>query len=92
MSYNIQAAVDAKHNLIVATHTVNHNDLNALGTIAIEAKENLGVDNFTILVDKGYHSGREINQFINHNITTIVADPTPGTSKESVTQPDYFCF
>jgi hypothetical protein len=25
----------------------------------------------------------------NNNITTIVAHPTPGRSKESVTQPDY---
>jgi hypothetical protein len=32
----------------------------------------------------------EIAQCINNNITTIVAHPTPGTSKESVTQPDYF--
>ena len=40
-------------------------------------------------MDKGYHNGREIAQCINHNITTIVAHPTPGTSKESVTQPDY---
>jgi hypothetical protein len=31
----------------------------------------------------------EIAQCINNNITTIVAHPTPGTSKESVTQPDY---
>ncbi|MBE0393056.1 transposase [Flavobacterium sp. PL002] len=42
VSYNIQAAVDNKHNLVVATHTINRNDLNALGTIALEAKENLG--------------------------------------------------
>mgnify|MGYP000624275562 CR=1 FL=1 len=89
ISYNIQAAVDNKHNLVVATHTINRNDLNALGAIALEAKENLGVDTFTVLVDKGYHNGREIAQCINHNITTIVAHPTPGTSKESVTQPDY---
>jgi hypothetical protein len=26
----------------------------------------------------------------NNNITTIVAHPTPGRSKESVTQPEYF--
>jgi hypothetical protein len=26
---------------------------------------------------------------LNHNTTTIVAHPKPGTSKESVTQPDY---
>jgi hypothetical protein len=41
ISYNIQAAVDNKHNLVVATHTINRNDLNALGAIALEAKENL---------------------------------------------------
>jgi hypothetical protein len=41
----------------------------------------------TVLVDKGYHNGRKL-QCINNNITTIVAI-TPGTSKESVTQPDY---
>ena len=89
ISYNIQAAVDNKHNLVVATHTINRNDLNALSTIALEAKENLGVATFTALLDKGYHNGREIAKCINHNITTIVAHPTPGISKESVTQPDY---
>jgi hypothetical protein len=55
----------------VATHTINRNDLN-VGAIALEAKENLGVDTFTVLVDKGYHNGR-IAQCINNNITTIVA-------------------
>lgn len=89
VSYNIQAAVDNKHNLVVATHTINRNDLNALGAIALEAKENLGVATYTALVDKGYHNGREITQCKDHNITTIVAHPTPGISKESVTQPDY---
>ena len=89
MSYNIQAAVDSKHNLVVATHTINRNDLNALGAIALEAKENLQVENLTVLVDKGYHNGREIDQCTKHNITTIVAHPTPGRSKESVTQPEY---
>ena len=73
----------------MATHTINRNDLNALGAIALEAKENLGLDTFTVLVDKGYHNGREIAQCINNNITTIVAHPTPGRSKESVTQPEY---
>jgi hypothetical protein len=28
-------------------------------------------------------------QCLNNNITTIVAHPTPGRSKESVTQPEY---
>jgi transposase len=61
ISYNMQAAVDDKHNLIVATHTINRNDRNALSAIALEAKKNLSVDKFTVLVDKGYHNGRELN-------------------------------
>lgn len=89
VSYNIQAAVDNKHNLVVATHTINRNDLNALGAIALEAKENLQVETLTVLVDKGYHNGREIDQCKKNNITTIVAHPTPGRSKESATQPEY---
>ncbi len=58
ISFNIQAAVDAKHNLVVATHTINRNDRSALSAIAIEAKENLGIETYTALVDKGYHNGQ----------------------------------
>ncbi len=90
VSYNIQAAVDDKYNLVVATHTINRNDRNALSAIAIEAKENLGVETFTALVDKGYHNGREITQCKEQNIITIVAHPNQGKSNENGTQPDYF--
>ena len=51
ISFNVQAAVDAKHNLVVATHTINKNDRSALSAIALEAKENLGVETYTALVD-----------------------------------------
>src|SRR5690606_27983623 len=54
VSYNIQPAVDDKHNLVVATHTINRNDKNALAAIAKEAKESLELETFTVLVDKGY--------------------------------------
>ena len=89
VSYNIQAAVDNKHNLVVATHTINRNDKNALSAIAIEAKENLGVETFTVLVDKGYHNGREIETCKNNNIITIVAHPDQGKNNENGTQPEY---
>jgi transposase len=89
ISFNIQAAVDAKHNLVVATHTINRNDKNALSAIAIEAKENLNLETYTALVDKGYHNGREIEACKNANITTIVAQPDQGKSNENGTQPDY---
>jgi transposase len=75
VSYNMQAAVDAKHKLIVATHTINRNDRNAMSAIALEAKENIQVKTFTALLDKGYHNGREIDLCAQHNIQTLcVAD------------------
>jgi hypothetical protein len=49
--------VDNKHNLVVATHTINRNDLNALGAIALKQKIYVA---FTVLVDKGYHNGRKL--------------------------------
>jgi hypothetical protein len=90
VSYNIQAAVDSKHNLVVATHTINRNDKNALSAIALEVKENLEIETFTVLVDKGYHNGRELHSCKQNNITTIVAVPEQGKSNENVTQPEYF--
>ena len=89
VSYNIQAAVDEKHKLVVATHTINRNDRNALAAIAVEAKENLGVETFTALVDKGYHNGREITQCKTENINTIVAYPTLVQTNENGTTKEY---
>jgi transposase len=88
VSYNIQAAVDAKHNLVVATHTINKNDRNALSAIALEAKENLAIETFTALVDKGYHNGKQIEICQQANITTIVAQPEQGKNKERISE-DY---
>ena len=82
VSYNVQTAVDNKHKLIVATHTINKNDRNALFDIAHEAKENLGVESITTINDKGYHNGREIQQCIDDKITTIVAFQTAVNSNE----------
>ena len=90
VSYNIQTAVDDKYNLVVATHTINRNDKNALSAIAIEAKENLEIETFTALVDKGYHNGREIDTCKQNKITTIVAVPDQGKSNKNGTQPEYF--
>ena len=89
ISYNMQAAVDDKHNLIVATHTINRNDRNALSAIALEAKKNLSVNKFTVLVDKGYHNGRELNRCKENNIETICAHAEIVNSNSHGTTPDY---
>jgi transposase len=89
VSYNMQAAVDDKHKLIVATHTINRNDRNAMSAIAIEAKENLEAETITALLDKGYHNGREIHTCKDKNITTICAQQEIVNSNEKGTTPDY---
>jgi len=89
VSYNTQAAVDEKHNLVVATHTINRNDRNALSAIALETKSNLTLDTFTAILDKGYHNGRELEITQKENIITIVAPPTLVNSNEHGTIPDY---
>jgi len=89
VSYNMQAAVDQKHNLVVATHTINRNDRNAMSGIALEAQSNLSLDTFTALLDKGYHNGRELETCQKANITTLVAPPTIVNSNSHGTTAGY---
>ena len=89
VSYNVQAAVDQKHCLVIGTHTINRNDRNALSDIAIEAKQNIESEGYTALVDKGYHNGREIQNTQNQGIKTIVAIPELVNSNEKGTTKDY---
>jgi len=87
--YNMQTAVDDKHKLIVATHTINRNDRNAMSAIAIEAKENLQAETFTALNDKGYHNGRQIQQCKDNDIRTICPPQAIANSNEKGTTPEY---
>lgn len=89
VSYNVQAAVDDKHNLVVATHVINRNDRNALHDIASEAKENLKAEGFTVLADKGYHNGRELQDCQNNGIQTIVAPNEIVNSNKHGTTEEY---
>ena len=76
VAYNVQNAVDDKHNLIVHTQTTNTNDGKALHKAAMQAKQNLQLekeDNLMLLADKGYHTGAELHECQQENITTHVA-------------------
>ncbi len=75
VSYNMEAAVDAQHNLVIATHVINRNDRNALYEISKEAKENIGAETLTILADKGFHNGGQIEKCKSEKIETIIAEP-----------------
>jgi hypothetical protein len=74
---------------VVATHTINRNDRNALSGIALETKANLSLDTFTALLDKGYHNGRELEKTQQANIKTIVATPEIVNSNEHGTTAEY---
>jgi transposase len=76
VSYNTQAAVDAKHHLFVHAEATNINDGKALHRAAVQAKENMSLkkeDALDVLSDKGYHTGAELQQCHDDNIETYVA-------------------
>ena len=76
VAYNIQNAVDGKHNLIVHTQATNTNDGKALHTAALQAKQNVQLqkeDSIMLLADKGYHTGAELQKCQQDNMITHVA-------------------
>ena len=76
VAYNTQNAVDDKHNLIVHTQATSTNDGKALHKAAMQAKENLQMqqeDVITVLADKGYHTGAELQQCQQEAMITHVA-------------------
>lgn len=87
--YNMQTAVDDQHKLIVATHTINRNDRNALAGIAQEAKHNLQAETLTAISDKGYHNARKLQECKDQNISTICAQQDTVNSNAKGTTEEY---
>ena len=79
VGYNVQAAVDTTHHLIVAhdVTTASH-DRMQLAAISKQAKTALAVEALDVLADRGYHSGEGILACDKAGITTIL--PKPQTS------------
>jgi transposase len=73
--YNVQAVGDSKHSLIVAFDVVNTTDQGQLSVMACKAMEALEVQEITVLADKGYHVGKDLNECKEKQVTTIVAYP-----------------
>jgi len=81
VGYNIQASSDSKHKLLVEYDTGDVNDTRALAPMAIMTKKLLNVDKMTVLADKGYHTGDQIQQCADNNITTFVSPRDPSTKE-----------
>jgi transposase/IS5 family transposase len=75
VAYNVQTAVDEKHKLITSFEATNLNDRKALLVKSLHAMKACGVEEITVLADKGYHNGEQLAACEKENITTFVAYP-----------------
>jgi transposase len=82
VGYNVQAAVDTKHHLIVAHDvTQDGHDRHQLHRMAKRAKEAMGVSHLDVVADRGYFKGEEVLACDEDNITTYL--PRPLTSRNT---------
>ena len=76
VAYNVQSIVDDKHNMIVDYEVINEKDNDALYPMTKKAKEALDIKEgqiVTVLADKGYHKGEQLQKCHAENIDTLVA-------------------
>ncbi|MEL6667502.1 MAG: IS1182 family transposase [Bacteroidota bacterium] len=87
VGFNVQQAVDDKHNLIVRQEVTNQGDINALGDLAVDTCNELSLsldDEVTVLADKGYHNAAELDYCQQNNIETLVAERKQSSGKKEV--------
>lgn len=85
VGYNVQVAVDAKHDLIAAVDVVqDQNDLAQLHPMAQAAQTELQNPALEIVADAGYHNAPQLEQCEQAQITTYVPAPA-GTAGRSNT-------
>jgi hypothetical protein len=82
VGYNVQAAVDAKHHLIVAHEVTNiGNDRSQLSTMAKQAQAATGVRELRAIADRGYFKGEEILACEATGVTPLVPKPLTSGAK-----------
>jgi len=83
MAYNVQSAVDGKHDIAVAFDvSMNPSDQHRLGPMVRKVQRALGIKRFIVLADKGYYNGKDLRQVKRRKVTAIVAKQKPSDSKE----------
>src|SRR5579863_6663322 len=82
VGYNVQAAVDAKHHLIVAHEVTNvGHDRGQLANMAGQAKAAMGVEGLEVLADRGYVDGEEVLACESLGLTPYVPKPMTSGAK-----------
>ena len=83
VAYNVQSAVDGKHDIVVAFDvSMNPSDHHQLGPMVKKVKRILKARRFTVLADKGYYNGKDLRQVKRYKVTAIVARQRPNDSKK----------
>ena len=83
VAYNVQTTVDSKNNLPIDYKVTNENDSKAMGNMVQRAKSILRTTDFTVLYDKGFHTGSELKTAQDLGIETIVAVPAVSSSSQA---------
>ena len=88
--YNVQLAVDAKHDLIVEPEVVQDaNDLGQLSGMAQVARDALEVKTLKIAADAGYHEAIQLERCEVENLETYVPAPAGSAGKAKKGQAVY---
>jgi hypothetical protein len=81
--YNVQTAVDEKHQLIVEHEVTNDpTDHAHLAEMAVRAKAMLEVAQLEVVADRGYYDGAEVKQCAEAGITTYIPKPITSVNKQ----------
>jgi len=90
LGYNVQVAVDAKHDLIVESQVVQDaNDLQQLNPMAQAAQQQLAVQALKVVADAGYYSAPQVAACENAGIETYVPANRHATGQSKGTQAVY---
>ena len=82
VGYNVQAAVDTDHHLIVAHEVTNvGSDRSQLARMAKQAKTALGADELSVVADRGYFKSDEIRDCEKAGITSYVPKPLTSSNR-----------
>jgi transposase len=81
--YNVQTAVDEKHQLIVEHEVTNDpTDHAHLAQMALRAKATLGVEQLEVVADMGYYDGAEVKQCAAAGVMTYIPKPITSVNQK----------
>jgi hypothetical protein len=83
VGYNVQAASDGKHKMLIAMDTGDVNDTHALAPMVEQVQENLGKTKMDVLADKGYHTGQQLEQCESLGVKTYVSPKASAANKRT---------